>query len=76
MAVYRAGVIPNRRKVVARFIATPPGNRVIRPGTSEPSRIDVAERPMMSHSTDPMQRMSGVMVRFLRRTPGKTRGCE
>ena len=53
--------MPKRRSVIAMFIATPPGSRVIRPGTSEPSRIEVGERPMMSHRTEPMQRMSGVM---------------
>ena len=45
------------------FIATPPGSRVIRPGTSEPRRIEVAERPMISHRTEPMHRMSGFVMR-------------
>jgi hypothetical protein len=56
-----AGLMPKRRSVIAMFIATPPGSRVMRPGTSDPSRIAVGERPMMSHRTEPMQRMSGVM---------------
>lgn len=30
----------------------------MRPGTSDPTRIDAAERPMMSHRTEPMHRMS------------------
>lgn len=44
------------------FIATPPGIRVIRPGTSEPTRIAEGARPMISHRTEPMQRMVGVVM--------------
>ena len=48
--------------MTAMFIATPPGRRVIRPGSSEESRIEVGERPITSHRTEPMQRISGVFM--------------
>ena len=47
-------------KVAAR--ATPPGRRVIRPGMSEPWRIAFSERPITSQRTEPMHRISGVLV--------------
>ncbi len=67
----------DQRSVIAMFIATPPGSRVIRPGTSDPSRIEVGDRPMMSHRTEPMHRMSGVMAVFIAEAAGarKGRGC-
>ena len=55
------GVIPKRRRVIAMFIATPPGRRVIRPGTSEPTRMWLAARPITSQRTEPMQRISGLL---------------
>src|SRR6056297_2069395 len=47
---------------MAMFIATPPGTRVIRPGTSEPARIAARERPITSQRTEPMQIMRSVRV--------------
>lgn len=46
----------------------------MRPGTSDPSRMALDERPMMSHKMDPMQRMSGdwLMPRYIARI--RTRG--
>jgi hypothetical protein len=70
MADSTAGRIPNRRSVTAMFSATPPGNRVIRPGTSDPTCIAAGDRPMMSHRKEPMHRMSGVMPRSWHRKGG------
>ena len=59
IAVSSTGRKPNRASVIAMFIATPPGKRLIRPGTSEPCRIWQAERPITSQRTLPMHRISG-----------------
>ena len=58
-------------KVAAMFNATPPGKRVMRPGTSPPKAKGTCVRPMMSHRTEPMQRMSGVMERIFAGFGGK-----
>jgi hypothetical protein len=67
MAVNKAGVSPNRVHVMAMFMATPPGKRVMRPGTSDPWRIAKGARPITSHRTDPMHTMSAdlLMAAFL-----------
>ncbi len=62
MAVRTAGRRPWAPRVAAMFIATPPGRRVMRPGTSSPGDMARGVRPMMSHRTAPMQRMSGRAV--------------
>ena len=60
---------PKRAAVIAMFSATPPGRRMIRPGTSAPRSIAAGARAMMSHRTAPMLRMSGLCAMPLHRLP-------